>query len=79
MSEKNLSNPFAMQKTNKPAAAPQRVNLPGERNYLDIPALVRSIQRAEGEHDCFGRAEGGCNRLDCKWRRYCLDGGILGL
>ena len=76
---KNLLNSFAMQKTKNPAVAPQDVNPPGKRDYLDIPALVRSIQRAEGEQDCFGRPEGHCERLDCKWRRYCLDGGILGL
>jgi hypothetical protein len=41
-------------------------------NFLDTTNLVRSIQRAEGNPDCFRKAEGYCNRLDCTWRRYCL-------
>ena len=48
-----------------------------KKDHLDIPALVRSIQRAEGEPDCFRRDKGYCERLDCKWRRYCLEGGAL--
>ena len=79
MSEKNLYEPFVMQETNNSAAVPQDVNLTGKENYLDIPALVRSIQRAEGEPDCFRRPKGVCKQLDCKWRRYCLEDGILGL
>jgi hypothetical protein len=43
------------------------------RDYCDITALIRSIQRAEGNPDCFGRAGVKCNRLDCAWRDYCLD------
>ena len=37
-------------------------------NYLDINELVRSIQRAENNIDCFRK---GYN--DCAWREYCLD------
>ena len=44
------------------------------KNFLDLPKLIRSIQRAEGNHDCFQKAEGYCNRIDCAWRQYCLEG-----
>ena len=42
-------------------------------DFLDITALVRSLQRAEGNPDCFRRAEGGCDKTDCAWRKYCLE------
>jgi hypothetical protein len=58
----------------------QRMNqLPNDRgedglkkNFLDITKLVRSVQRAEGNPDCFRKAEKVCDRLDCAWYRYCL-------
>lgn len=42
------------------------------KDFLDTTNLVRSIQRAEGNPDCFRRAENYCDRLDCSWRPYCL-------
>ena len=45
----------------------------GSRDNLpDITRLVRSVQRIEGNPDCFGKADGNCDRLDCAWREYCL-------
>lgn len=34
--------------------------------------LVKTIQRAEGNFDCFGTASGSCNQLTCYWRSDCL-------
>jgi hypothetical protein len=35
--------------------------------------IVRTIQRAEGNFDCFGTAlSGNCSQEDCLWRRDCL-------
>lgn len=35
--------------------------------------LIRAIQRAEGNFDCFGTASSGeCNQHDCLWREDCL-------
>ncbi|MEW6569857.1 MAG: SAP domain-containing protein [Nitrospirota bacterium] len=35
--------------------------------------LIRAIQRAEGNSDCFGKAAGGtCDQLNCLWREDCL-------
>jgi hypothetical protein len=34
--------------------------------------LVRAIQLAEGNFDCFGRSAGYCDRWDCVWRGECL-------
>jgi len=42
------------------------------KNYLDIITLIRSIQRAEGNPDCFLRGKTDCDRMDCAWRPYCL-------
>ena len=36
--------------------------------------IIRSIQRAEGNFDCFGTAIGGeCNQNECAWRADCLN------
>ncbi len=35
--------------------------------------LIRSIQKAEGNFDCFGTAiSGECSQNDCLWREDCL-------
>jgi len=44
-----------------------------KNDFLDITELIRSIQRADGNVDCFRRSEGFCDQLDCPWRRYCLE------
>ena len=43
-----------------------------KRQFVDITLLIRSIQRSEGNPDCFGKAGNHCDRLDCAWRPYCL-------
>jgi hypothetical protein len=45
------------------------------KDFLDTTALIRSIQRAEGNSDCFRRAQVGCEQIDCAWRKYCLEEG----
>ncbi len=36
--------------------------------------IVRAIQRAEGNFDCFGTAVSGhCTQEDCLWREDCLN------
>ncbi len=35
--------------------------------------LIKAIQRAEGNFDCFGTAEEGtCSQGQCAWREDCL-------
>jgi len=35
--------------------------------------IIRSIQRAEGNFDCFGTAISGvCDQMNCLWRKDCL-------
>ena len=41
-------------------------------NSVDLIHLIRSIQRLEGNPDCFRRAIKHCDRVDCVWRIYCL-------
>jgi len=48
------------------------VNKVKKRHFVDMTLLIRSIQRSEGNPDCFGKAENYCDRLDCAWRSYCL-------
>jgi hypothetical protein len=41
-------------------------------NRFDLTRLIRSVQRIEGNPDCFGKANGRCDQADCCWRSYCL-------
>ena len=45
-----------------------------KRNFCDIKALVKSIQRDEGHTDCFRKGAVDCDEPDCKWRTFCLEG-----
>ncbi|MFH0810048.1 MAG: SAP domain-containing protein [Pseudomonadota bacterium] len=36
--------------------------------------LIRGIQRAEGNFDCFGSASDYCDQDECTFRVLCLDG-----
>ena len=40
---------------------------------VDLTELVRSIQRSEGNPDCFRQGAGNCDQLDCNWRSLCLE------
>jgi hypothetical protein len=42
-------------------------------NPPDLTHLIRSLQRIEGNPDCFRRVAGHCERMDCAWRIYCLE------
>lgn len=43
------------------------------KRYVDITAMIRSLQRTEGQTDCFRRGIADCDKLKCAWRKYCLD------
>lgn len=34
--------------------------------------LIRTIQRQEGNFDCFGSANDYCDQLACSWRDDCM-------
>jgi hypothetical protein len=39
----------------------------------DLTHFIRSMQRLEGNPDCFRRTNQDCDRGDCVWRAYCLE------
>jgi hypothetical protein len=41
-------------------------------DFCDLIRLIRSLQRLEGNPDCFGTAGRFCGRAECTWREYCL-------
>ena len=45
-----------------------------DKIMVDITALIRSVQRVEGNPDCFKKSKDTCKELHCEWRTYCLDG-----
>jgi hypothetical protein len=47
-------------------------NAPRHRDYVDITAMIRSLQRTEGFADCFRTGLSDCDQIECAWRRYCL-------
>ena len=34
--------------------------------------IIRTIQKVEGNFDCFGMAQGYCDQMNCLWREDCL-------
>jgi hypothetical protein len=44
-----------------------------KKSFLDIATLIRSIQRAEGNTDCFQIGMIDCDQMDCRWRAFCLE------
>jgi hypothetical protein len=56
-----------------PHHRPEREALFMKNDFFDLTNLIRSVQRAEGNPDCFARAQGHCDRLDCAWLQYCLE------
>ena len=46
--------------------------VPGDKRF-DLTHFIRSVQRIEGNPDCFGKANGRCDQPDCCWRLYCLN------
>lgn len=39
---------------------------------LSKKEVIKTIQRKEGNFDCFGSARGGCDQMACCWRSDCL-------
>lgn len=35
--------------------------------------LIRAIQKAEGNFECFGTAAGYCDQFQCSFRSLCID------
>ena len=75
MSDQDISNASEEKARAKRMSGEQNVpREPGAiRNFVDITALIRSIQLAEGNPVCFRRAEGYCDQMACGWRTYCLE------
>lgn len=48
------------------------ITIQRDRRYVDITAMIRSLQRTEGNTDCFRRGQADCDQLECAWRQYCL-------
>ena len=34
--------------------------------------LIREVQLAEGNFDCYGRSGGECDQTECMWREMCF-------
>ena len=62
----------SMEETSEGHRAPGGEPRGEQKNLLDITNLVRSIQRAEGNVDCFRKGNANCDQWDCSWRSYCL-------
>ena len=41
-------------------------------DYVDLVNLVRSIQRAERNIDCYRSGRQQCDQVNCVWRDHCL-------
>ena len=43
------------------------------KSFLDLTALIRSIQRHDGHKPCFRTGLRECGVTDCTWRSHCID------
>jgi hypothetical protein len=41
-------------------------------DYVDLGSLIRSIQRVEGNIDCYRTGRQQCEQMNCVWRDHCL-------
>lgn len=57
------------------SSAPLEQSPISRENGVDITAMVRSLQRNEGETDCFRRGDDNCSEKGCTWRSYCQPDG----
>jgi len=71
-SEMNINEPVGSVGPESMASSSIQVKAEKAKNYLDIITLIRSIQRAEGNPDCFLKGNSECDQLNCAWRAYCL-------
>ena len=48
-------------------------------DFCDLARLIRSLQRLEGQPECFGTGQPSCEGTCCAWREYCLkaEGGTV--
>jgi hypothetical protein len=67
MSDQNVKNPESEMKNNEKDRTERK-----KQNFLDTTVLIRSIQRSEGNLDCFLTGKEDCEEVDCAWRPYCL-------
>jgi hypothetical protein len=49
-----------------------KVNNNSKEHFPDLTCFIRSVQHIEGNPECFGKANGNCDREDCSWREYCM-------
>lgn len=48
-----------------------------ETSQLSKSDLIKKIQLAEGNFDCYGSASiGACDQLECAWRADCLSDSV---
>ncbi len=45
---------------------------------FNLTDLVRSLQRREGNQDCFRRGLADCDEMECTWRELCMGGPFPG-
>ena len=45
-----------------------------QKNFVDMTALIRSIQRAEGHTECYRKLgfDLSCDQMECEWRTHCF-------
>ena len=60
-------------KQSTPCIPESEGNAGHNKRYVDITAMIRSLQRTEGLTDCFRRGTADCDQINCAWRQYCLD------
>ena len=66
----------------QPRSEPRLTNIERRalvEDFFDRARLIRSLQRLEGNPECFGTGQPSCEGIGCAWREYCLkpEGGTV--
>ncbi|MDP3191541.1 hypothetical protein, partial [Rhodoferax sp.] len=70
----STSQPTQETRMNMKAIRQLAKTLQVDTGQLSKTDLIRKIQLAEGNFDCYGSASSGdCDQLDCAWRSDCLN------
>jgi hypothetical protein len=70
--DQNMRDPEKPVGTKQVYGSSIQVRNKNKNNLLDMTSLIRSIQRSEGNLDCFLKGAEDCDRTDCAWRLYCV-------
>jgi hypothetical protein len=76
MLQQNRKSSHSGRRWIQPRLEPRFTNIEDQHvvdGFCDLARLIRSLQRLEGNPECFGTGQASCESICCAWREYCLE------